>query len=659
MWDFAIGGGARQLVKPRVWDRERSVVFSPDGALLATSGRDIKLWNALTGEEVRQFVGNTEKARAIAFSPDGALLVSGGNDGEVQLWDVATGDEVHLLTGHSNNVWAVEFSPDSMHVATGSSDNSARLWNVATGEQVQVFIGHRGSVSSVRFSPDGKHVATGSRDGRVGLWNAATGDLEYWFTQHYPGWVNTVAFSPVNGARLASGAEDATIRIWDVPSRSQVLQLDEPDLIGGIEFFPDGTQLASASHSLEHDGRIILWNTDTGDENRRLEGSGHTGVINSLAFSPDGTFIVSGAYDGTARLWNAANGGILSRLQAGGRVYSVAVSKEGDFVATGSRDRVKLWDKATGDLVKEFWESSEAMAVAFSPVDGARLVCGFANGIARMYHVNDGYLMGFRGHTDRIYSVAFSPDGSLVATGSRDGTVRLWNESSGEEVRRLEGHGNSVFTVAFSANGEYVASGGDDSRIRIWDAVTGDEVRQIDTAHEGQLFLKVYSVSFSPDGTLLASAGYFQPVRLWDVATGEEVHLLDNNRFEARSVAFSPDGSFIIFGGDDRIVRALRVPRIVGVAEERTPPPAILLEQNYPNPANSNTIISFTLPEPAYVRMEVFDILGRNVAVLLDRFEVAGRHDVHFRTSGYAGGSYFYRLSTGSTSITRQMHLVR
>ena len=652
MWDFAIGGGVRQLVKPR--NRANSVVFSPDGALLATSGWDIKLWNAITGEEVRHFVGNTEFANSIAFSPDGAQLVSGGQDGEVQLWNVATGDEVHLLTGHSDNIYAVEFSPDSMHVATGSSDNSARLWNVATGEQVHVFLGHRGSVSSVTFSPDGKQLATGSYDGTVGLWNAAAGDLEHRFEGHTD-WVNTVAFSPVDGTRLASGADDGTIRIWDVPSGSQVFQLDEPDWIRKIEFLPDGIQLASASQSPQHDGRIILWNSDTGDEIRRLEGAGHFGRINSVAFSPDGTFIVSGASDGTARLWNAANGGILSRLPAVGQVNSVTVSKHGDFVATGSWDRVKLWDKGTGDLVQEFWESAEAMAVAFSPVDGARLVCGFANGIARMYHVNDGYLMGLRGHTDLIYSVAFSPDGSLVATGSRDGTVRLWNESTGEEVGRLEGHGNYVYSVTFSANGEYLASGGRDHRIRIWDVVTGDEVRQIDTDQE------VQSVSFSPDGTLLASAsgrnhGF---IRLWDAATGEEVHLLDSNRFGARSVAFSPDGSYIIFGAGDRTVRALRVPRIVGVTEEGPPPLAILLEQNYPNPAKSNTIISFTLPESAYVRMEVFDILGRNVTLLMDRFEVAGRHDVNFRVSDLAGGYYFYRLSTGSTSITRQMHLLK
>ena len=652
MWDFAIGGGVRQLVKPR--NRANSVVFSPDGALLATSGWDIKLWNAITGEEVRHFVGNTEFANSIAFSPDGAQLVSGGQDGEVQLWNVATGDEVHLLTGHSDNIYAVEFSPDSMHVATGSSDNSARLWNVATGEQVHVFLGHRGSVSSVTFSPDGKQLATGSYNGTVGLWNAAAGDLVHRFEGHTD-WVNTVAFSPVDGTRLASGADDATIRIWDVPSVSQVLQLDEPDWIRDIEFLPDGIQLVSASQSPAHDGRIILWNTDTGEEIRRLEGSGHTGRINSVAFSPDGAFLVSGADDGTARLWNAANGGILGRLPAVGQVNSVAVSKEGDFVATGSRDRVRLWDKATGDLVQEFWESSEAMAVAFSPVERAVLVCGFASGIARMYHVINGYRRGFRGHTDLIYSVAFSPDGSLVATGSRDGTVRLWNESSGEEVRRLEGHGNYVYTVTFSANGEYVASGGRDHSIRIWDVVTGDEVREIDADQE------VQSVSFSPDGTLLASATgrNFGFIRLWDVATGDEVQQFASNDFESSSVAFSPDGSYIIFGAGDRTVRAWRVPRIVGATEEGAPPPAIMLDQNFPNPAISTTTISFVLPESAHARLQVFDILGRNVTLLMDRFEVAGRHEVIFHASGLAGGSYFYRLSTGSTSITRQMHLLK
>ena len=166
------------------------------------------------------------------------------------------------------------------------------------------------------------------------------------------------------------------------------------------------------------------------------------------------------------------------------------------------------------------------------------------------------------GHTDNVLSVAFSPDGKYLASGSSDNTVRLWDVTTGEEVRRFDGHTNSVKSVAFSPDGKYLASGSRDNTVRLWDVTSGEEVHRID-GHTND----VNSVAFSPDGKYLASASHIHffavgfPLRLWDAITGEEVRRFDGHTSNVNLVAFSPDGKYLVSasGGssttDDTTVR--------------------------------------------------------------------------------------------------------
>ncbi|KAG6906105.1 hypothetical protein DXG01_015885 [Tephrocybe rancida] len=153
--------------------------FSPNGKQVVSGNSDnsVCIWDALTGDLVKELKGHTGQVRSVAFSPDGKQVVSGSSDRLVCIWDALTGDLVKELKGHKSQVWSVAFSPDGKQVVSGSNDRSVCIWDALTGDLVKELKGHTSQVWSVAFSPDGKQVVSGSHDKSVHIWDALTGDL--------------------------------------------------------------------------------------------------------------------------------------------------------------------------------------------------------------------------------------------------------------------------------------------------------------------------------------------------------------------------------------------------------------------------------------------------------------------------------------------------
>ncbi|QRV86979.1 Vegetative incompatibility protein HET-E-1 [Ceratobasidium sp. AG-Ba] len=289
--------------------------------------------------------------------------------------------------------------------------------------------GHANDVNSVAYSPDGAYIASGSDDKTIRMWDAHTGQqVGHPLTGHTE-WVRSVAYSP-DGAYIASGSWDRTIRMWDAHTGQQVGHplTGHTDSVWSVAYSPDGAYIASGSE----DNTIRIWDARTGQQVGHPL-TGHTDWVRSVAYSPDGAYIASGSEDNTIRIWDAHTGQQVGHPLTGHTrsVYSVAYSPDGACVASGSSDRtIRIWDAHTGQPVGH-------------PLTG---------------------------HTDWVRSVAYSPDGAYIASGSEDNTIRIWDAHTGQQVGHpLTGHTDWARSVAYSPDGAYIASGSTDNTVRVWD----------------------------------------------------------------------------------------------------------------------------------------------------------------------------------------------
>jgi WD40 repeat protein/DNA-binding SARP family transcriptional activator len=278
------------------------------------------------------------------------------------------------------------------------------------------------------------------------------------------------------------------------------------------------------------------------------------GAISSVAFSPNGQILAAGTKE-EIRLWRTTDRQPLLTLAGHtSLVTSVAFSPDGQTLASGSDDQtVRLWDVHTGQSLKTLaGHTSEARSVVFSS-DGQTLASGSLDQTVRLWDVHTGQcLKTLTGHTNHVWSVAFSPDGQTLASGSYDRTVRLWDVYTGQSLKTLAGHTSQVWSVAFSPDGQTLASGSADQTVRLWDvhADSGQSLKTL-TGHTEW----VQSVVFSPDGQTLASGSTDRTVRLWDVHAGQSLRTLTGHTNWVRSVVFSPDGQTLASGSTDRTVR--------------------------------------------------------------------------------------------------------
>jgi len=448
-----------------------------------------------------------------------------------QFYPALQSPETAHLEGHTHSVEDVQFSPDGTLIVTGSHDNTAKIWSSRDSTLIATLEGHSTEIYDVQFSPNGTLIATVSsifhEDGIVKLWSRdgelvttihtnLDGRRSGTFTENYNHVIYGVQFSP-DSTLIATASGDGTAKLWSTDGEL-VTNLKGHSLpVYAVQFSPNGNLIATGSA----DGITKLWSTD-GTLVATLEG--HSDSVSEVQFSPDGTLIATASGDGSVKLWSMDGTLVTSFKGHDVPISAMQFSPDGNLIVTASSysDAAKLWS-TDGELVTSFSDASidsfiaaqlerefdiGVNAVQFSP-DGTLIAIASADGSVKLWSMEGSPIDTLRTNSSvNVNAVQFSPDGTLIAIASGDGSVKL-RSTDGSPVNTLRTN-SGVNAVQFSPNSTFiVTTTSNDSTAKLW-SPDGELVNTLE-GHRGS----VLDVQFSPDGTLIATGSADGIAKLW------------------------------------------------------------------------------------------------------------------------------------------------
>lgn len=611
-------------------DFARKAIYSSDRNTFATiSSKDIHIWDSETNTTKHKLKGHEDYIGCLSYSPNSQFIASGSHDQTIRLWDVNTGKHIRTLTGHQSKIIFLSFSPDGNTLISGSSDMTINLWDIDSRElklpfAIQGIISDKSikkeKIKRTFFSPDKSILVTTGETRTIHLWDTSTGKLKHTFSdknedskeKSYRRGVEDILFSP-DGKSILSLVNDYQIRMWDIATGKRIPFTGNTGYLTNATYSPDGKTLATGNspgeiriwdimtgklkrtisnftpridyHNTKYDtyfiaftpnrekaiiseayGTLSLWDVGTKRLRtliRKTKDSKGTWPHDVL-LSPDGETVASWntSKDGLIRFWNATTGEHKRTIKDHyGRISGVEFSRDGSLLASWSlsyEDKtIRLWNVAPGRNIQTLTGNNNLIgSVIFSP-DGETLISGGQDGTVLIWDVSTGKhktLTDQGVDTERhAYSnpkmvLMFNSDGSKLATGDKNGIIRLWDASTWKEEQALEGHANAITSIDFSPDDRSIASTGKDGTVRLWDIDTGQQIQSI--SGDREIF---WYVMFYPNGLPLVTevAGMHslydsEIINLWDLRTGEIIKTLSGHSRDITSLSFSDDGNTLV-----------------------------------------------------------------------------------------------------------------
>jgi WD40 repeat protein len=482
--------------------RRGAPAFSPDGELVAAwSPREIKLWKATTGEEVRKLKDFKGRLSAATFSPDGRTLAAAITKfsfknkrpdfkSEVRTWDVNTGAVKQVLPLTTQSISSLVFALNGRQLLiSGTMSDEIRSFatlevaDLQSGSLGRVATRDEGNTSSLVLSPDGRMVAFQTDASSVRLVDTEIWKTKYTFDETSDGSViNTagrrfllsvksimaLAFS-ADGKTVSGEIEQGGIKLWDAQTGEVKKHLGDHDDTGSMAVLSsDGTTLAEVGGE---DEKLRLWNIPTGEKKTTPDNNGSASAI---ALSPDGRKLAT-AYPNSIILLNTVTGQVIQKLDApGSRIDCLTFAADGQTLATATDDgKIQTWDLVGGRVIRTIAGGGKITTLRFAP-GGRTLAAAAENGIVDLWDLQTGGLsLQLKKHSGAVNAIAFSVDGNWMATGGDDRSVIVWETATGKARRTLKGHDLTVTSLAFSPDGTLLASGAGNASVVLWDLPSG------------------------------------------------------------------------------------------------------------------------------------------------------------------------------------------